>query len=243
MNLLELVWGDLVDPVWLDVLATEDGELHLALLPELVERNDVIVGQYLDEELCAFSTVAADADSHWTPWLAAQPVEHGVVARTVVDRLHLANDIVTDVRGGTGLVQVDHQVVSDALDRARRQVVWTHHLDDSVVGRAGLLLLDDAVVLHDVHDANGIHLLVFRSFERAHGVVLDAVSLRGVDGRAVDACHLHAGSVWRSVDPARSVTVRRSDDGLVVTDWASGTGDGAVDGDALARLAGSLLAG
>jgi hypothetical protein len=242
VTLLDLAWDDLCDPVWLDVLATDDGELQLALLPELVERSDVIVGQYLDEELCAFSAVASDPDAHWTPWLAGQASEHRDVARAVVDRLHLADDVVTDVRDGTGLVQVDHQVVSDALDRARRQVVWTHHLDDAVVGRAGLLALDDTVMLHDLHDDNGIHLLVFRSADRARRLVADALSLRGVDGRSADVCHLHAGPVWRSADPFRSVMVCRSEEGLVATDSAAGDAAGVVDDAALGCLAASVLA-
>jgi hypothetical protein len=242
VSLLELVWDDLQDPVWMDVLAAEGGELHLSLLPELVERSDVIVGQYLDEELCAFSAVASGPDTHWTPWLVSQSGEHREVARAVVDRLHLADDIVTDIRDGTGLVQVDHQVVSDTLDRAHHQVVWTHHLEDAVVGRAGLLVMDDAVVLHDLHDGNGIHLLVFRSLDRARGLVVDALSLRGIDGRRADACHLHAGPVWRSADPARSVTVRRTEEGPIVTDSAAGDAVQVVDDMALGRLAESVLA-
>jgi hypothetical protein len=126
--------------------------------------------------------------------------------------------------------------------RARHQVVWTHHLDDAVIGRAGLLVLDDAVVLHDVHDGNGIHLLVFRAADRARGLVQDAMSLRGIDGRAADACHLHAGPVWRSAHPARSVTVRRTDEGLLATDSDAGDAAQAVDEAVVGSLAASVLA-
>lgn len=238
-HLLDAVEPHLTAPTWLSDLADDAGELRLDALPRVVEDGDVIVGGYLDEELRAYgSAEPRSPDPHWTAWLGDLDGRRREVAHDVVERLHLAFGLVEDLGDGTGLIAPDLTAVAGSFDRARWQVVWTCEPAGLVRGE-GVLVLDDGTVVHDLHDHDGIHLLLFRSHDRAGAILADALRLRpGIDG-PVDRCRVSAGPVWRSDAPDRTLEVERAADGLHLVD--GGTPASPADDDRLAQLAADLL--
>jgi hypothetical protein len=226
----------LYDPIWLDTLADRTGAVRLDRLADLVADHDVVVGELLDEELrMVGSGPPPDPDLHWTPRLAQLDVRGRETATEVALRHAVAFGLIEDLDGGAGEVSPLLTVPSDEFTGAIAQLTWTHRCGDDDPAHEAMLLRPDGTVLHDEIDAgDGLHLLAFRSAERARAVVSAVLDVRpdaddvnphpdagqphpdgaaAVAAGSVASCHLARAAVWDTADPARAVTTHATADG------------------------------
>lgn len=159
------------EPIGLHELLGKGGQLRRRDLIRAVQDHDVLVGEYLDEELMLCGNDPnAEPDRHWMPYLSRQDAhDRQVAVETTARHLESLGSLELGKSEGDYELAPPHSLIAHALAEAGAAVTWRMMVrgeDDG--GRAsGALLLPDGVVLHDdIDDGGGQHVLVFRSAER-----------------------------------------------------------------------------
>jgi len=141
-------------------------DLPVGELLRAARKRDVLVGEFLDEELILLGKdTEAEPDPHWHPHLSQRDAAGREVALDTTVRKLVTIGLLE--AGDDPTWVPPHSVVMQAMASALAAVTWRTAIEGEGTGTGAALLLPGGLVLDDDIDADiGSHVLTFRSAER-----------------------------------------------------------------------------
>jgi len=158
-------WTYLTDPVSIEELLDGRQELGVRALADAARDHDVVLGEFVDEELllCGADPDAAP-DRHWTPRQHAYSEPQRTAAREAVLLLLESHGFVEPGNGSQAPALLPpHSIVAQAFSGAIAALTWRVDVRGEGTAVGGAFLLPGDLALHDdIDEATGQHVLVIR---------------------------------------------------------------------------------
>jgi len=144
-------------------------DLPVGELIRAARKRDVVAGEFMDEELILLGKDSdAEPDPHWHPHLSTRDqAGRRVALETTVRKLVMVGLLDPGEDGADPAWVPPFSVLTQAMASALAAITWRTAVQDEGTATGAALVLPGGLVLDDdIDEANGGHVLTFRSAER-----------------------------------------------------------------------------